>query len=434
METYDLSVELDSSRDSTYNLDTVDQIVAKAVSSAIARYEARRTNLESSISIRLSHNEKEEGSMSSKFRERVKVGSDENGNPVYQWVSADTKDDLHNAISRAIAGCQSSGTALHPAKHGRILWQDIADEWFNTFHIKRVRMKTLAKDKSLFNRHVKPAFVDMPVDTISTTDIQSFLETKSLYCKSQVRDIMSMMKQIFSLAVDRDFLRKNPMDSSLVYNPSIKPDRPRDAISQAAQSDIIAHLDDLREVYDRNGNSTNALRFMAFLMFTGLRPCEIYGLRWEDIDFDRLELTINRDLVFISGEGILGEPKTEESQRTIPFDQALLRYLSPIHTSGFIIHMSGKGREDEHFTEQAADNMWRRIKKHIDVHGMTPYMARHTYATNMNKAGVPIKTAMSMMGHKDERMLLRRYTHTDNEDLTNAVRSVSAYISAVSTN
>ena len=444
MSVFDLPHELDSPHENTYNLDTVDHIVASAVSAAIAQYEVRRANLESSISLRLSLNKKEEGIMSSKYRERVKVGLDENGKPIYQWVSAETKDGLHNAICNVLSvGTVADHAADPPAhtdghisnndSHG-ILWQDIADEWFNTFHIQRVRKKTLAKDRSLFDRHVRPAFADVPVETITTTDVQVMLETKASYCKSQVRDIMSMLKQIFALAVDKDLIRKSPMDSSLIYNPSRKPDRPRGAIPQAAQSDIIAHLDDLREVYDRNGNNTNALRFMAFLMFTGLRPCEIYGLRWEDIDIGRLELTISRDLVFISGEGILGEPKTEESQRTIPFDPVLLRYLSPVQTSGFIIHMSGEGREDEHFTEQAANNMWRRIKKHIDVHGMTPYMARHTFATNMNKAGVPIKTAMSMMGHKDERMLLRRYTHTDNEDLTKAAQSVSAYISTISTN
>ncbi|MBQ6121807.1 MAG: site-specific integrase, partial [Clostridia bacterium] len=172
-------------------------------------------------------------------------------------------------------------------------------------------------------------------------------------------------------------------------------------------------------------DNMNALRFMAFLMYTGLRPCEIYGLRWEDIDPVNMLLTIQRDLVFVSGEGILGEPKTEESRRTIPFDPELLRLISPIESSGFIIHMTEPGREHEHFTERASQTMWYRIKKHLDVHGMTPYMGRHTYATNMNKAGVSIKTAMTMMGHKDERMLLRRYTHTDAEDLTNASASVS---------
>ena len=35
-----------------------------------------------------------------------------------------------------------------------------------------------------------------------------------------------------------------------------------------------------------------------------------------------------------------------------------------------------------------------------------------------------------MMERKDERMLLRRYTHTDTEDLVSASSSVSDYITA----
>lgn len=398
-----------------------------AVSQAIAQYVSQRTNLENAISSDLSQNEKEKGYMPSKLRERVKIGTDITGLPIYQWACANSKEGLHAEIARILSG----QTAVDKPETTSVCWQTIADEWFNVFHTSRVRPNTLSKDRSLFNKHVRLAFEDSPIHKITSTDVQAYLESKSGFSKSQVRDIMSMLKQIFGLAVDKDYINKNPMNSSLVYNPSKKPDKPRNAISRVDQADIIAHLEDLRNVYDKNGNNMNALRFMAFLMFTGLRPCEIYGLRWEDIDAEKLTLTINRDLVFLSGEGIIGEPKTPESRRTIPFDPEILKYISPIGSTGYIIHMSEKGRENEHFTEQAAKNMWNRIKKYIDVHGMTPYMARHTYATNMNKAGVPLKTAMSMMGHKDERMLLRRYTHVDNEDLTNAARSVSEYIAKI---
>lgn len=64
----------------------------------------------------------------------------------------------------------------------------------------------------------------------------------------------------------------------------------------------------------------------------------------------------------------------------------------------------------------------------IDVHGMTPYSGRHTFATNMSRSGVPIKAAMAVMGHKDERMLLRRYIHSDDSDVTEAVNAVTEYI------
>lgn len=372
-------------------------------------------------------NKKGEDSMASKYREKVKVGVDEFGQPIYNWVSASSKEDLHLEIFKAISKYNDAPVSQATDQQ---TWEELSDEWFYSFHVSKVRKKTLSKDKCLFTKHVRPAFEGQNVKKITPTKIQNYLEKKSMYCKSQVRDIMSMLKQIFSLAADKDILIKNPMDSKLVFNPSKKPDKPRSALSTQDQLDIISQLDKLYNVYDRYGDNMNAVRFMAFLLFTGLRPCEIYGLKWEDLNLQQCTLQVKRDLVFDCGDGILGDTKTEESKREIPFDPRMLSYLKPFQPEGFIIHMTEKGREKEHFTEQAASNMWARIKKHIDIHGMTPYMGRHTFATNMNKAGVPIKTAMAMMGHKDERMLLRRYTHVDNEDLTKASEAISNYLSS----
>ena len=49
----------------------------------------------------------------------------------------------------------------------------------------------------------------------------------------------------------------------------------------------------------------------------------------------------------------------------------------------------------------------------------------------MSRAGVPMKTAMTLMGHKDERMLLRTYTHVDQADILKAGKTLTEYISAL---
>lgn len=386
-----------------------------------------KSNLENYINEKPSFSlqqEKGEDNMASRFREKVKIGTSSDGTPQYAWASGNTKDELFASIARLLSGNSKEETRPH-----EILWEDYADMWFDVFHKPNISVKALSKDQSLMKNHVRPAFVGVPIKSITATMVQSYLETKSNYCKAIVRDIMSIMRNVFDLAVDNNILSKNPMRSRQVFNPSKKPDKTRNALTPKDQADIIRHIDDLRLVKDRYGDSMNAVRFMAFLMFTPMRPCEIFGLRWEDINASSCTINICRDLVFDRGKGILGKTKTESSKRQIPFDPVLLEYISPIQQSGFVIHMTQRGREDEHFTEQAATNMWNRIKKHIDVHGMTPYMGRHTFATNMSRSGVPIKTAMAMMGHSDERMLLRRYTHVNSDDLLEASKIVATYTS-----
>lgn len=393
-----------------------------------------QTNLENCISSNLSErNRKDENLMSAKYRERVRIGTDSENNPIFAWACGNSKDELHRSIAQLLSmssvnkdECDAQDTANNSSSNA-IKWESCVDRWFDLYHKSKVGAKALIKDTSLIKNHVRPAFLDKPIAKIKVDDVQSYLETKSAYSKAQLRDVMSLMSGVFSYAVDSDFITKNPMKSKLIHNPSTKAEAVRKALSSNERADIILHLNDLRNVYDKNGDNMNALRFMAFLIYTCMRPCEILGLMWEDIDLDRCTINIKRDVVYIHGKAVVGKTKTEESKREIPFDKALLEYLLPAGESGFVIRMSGKDKNNQPLSEIAKRHMWDRITKTIDVHGMTPYSGRHTYASEMNRAGVPIKTAMVMMGHKDERMLLRRYTHVDEEDLKAANNVMSAY-------
>jgi integrase len=210
------------------------------------------------------------------------------------------------------------------------------------------------------------------------------------------------------------------MDSARICNPSQKEIAERQALSQQEQADIISHISNITNITGR--------LYMAFLMFTCMRPCEILGLRWDDLMNNRQVVYIKRDLVFVNGKTIIGDTKTEKSKRQFPISGDLLHYLGQAtESTGYIFGKNGQPIS----SESVYRKMWRDIKKEIDVHGMTPYVGRHTYATNMSRAGIPIKTAMDLMGHTDERMLLRTYTHSNEEDLLAATNTMSSYFASL---
>ena len=206
------------------------------------------------------------------------------------------------------------------------------------------------------------------------------------------------------------------MDSRRVANPSRNKAEPRKALSLEDQADIIAHIPDLKKLNDR--------RFMAFLMYTCMAPNEILGLRWEDFDFENSTVHIQRGLTFSKGKSALGDLKEEGRNRIIPLSEPLIAYLKPFQKEGFVFARTRKGYEGQHYSEQTQDCAWGRIKKQIDVHGMVPYEGRHTFATNMARAEVPMKMAVDMMGHTDERMLIRHYQHTNADDMKRAGNKV----------
>jgi integrase len=63
---------------------------------------------------------------------------------------------------------------------------------------------------------------------------------------------------------------------------------------------------------------------MVFLdMPAGLRRGELAGLKWEDVDFKRLHLNVNRSLV----DQHVGPVKTEVSRKLMPIDEYVAREL-----------------------------------------------------------------------------------------------------------
>ena len=58
---------------------------------------------------------------------------------------------------------------------------------------------------------------------------------------------------------------------------------------------------------------------------------------------------------------------------------------------------------------------------------LKPYCLRHTYATDLQSAGVPINVAKDFLGHKSITMTSHIYTHLSDEAFTNASLKVLSF-------
>ena len=58
--------------------------------------------------------------------------------------------------------------------------------------------------------------------------------------------------------------------------------------------------------------------------------------------------------------------------------------------------------------------------------GMTPHTLRHTFCTEMAKAGMNPKALQYIMGHKDIKMTLGYYAHMDGCTAAEEMRRVAA--------
>ena len=147
------------------------------------------------------------------------------------------------------------------------------------------------------------------------------------------------------------------------------------------------------------------------ILYTGLRPERRAALFWEDIDFDRNEIHVYKAVE--SGTRTIKAPKTPQGFRISPCgrscESACWRSggegTAPVFPSanGGIRSANSLRRLWNSFAH-ALDLTWARKSgtpnfQHAIAPDLTPYCLRHTFCTDLQRAGVPINVAKELMGH-----------------------------------
>ena len=204
-------------------------------------------------------------------------------------------------------------------------------------------------------------------------------------------------------ALEDELIFKDPTASRRIVIPS-KKKKEREALPLQRYKEIMNGLEKLEQT-DR--------RFLALLMFCGIRRGEALGMRWEDIDMENGLLHIRRGVTHPQQNQphIEELPKTKNGVRDIPLDPILIEHLSPLGGTGFII-----GGEKP-FGLSAYRAMLTRIKKVINLKGVTAHVFRHSYLTYAAGETTDLKTLQTLAGHSTIQMTMDHYVHAQPEKL-----------------
>ena len=157
-------------------------------------------------------------------------------------------------------------------------------------------------------------------------------------------------------------------------------------------------------------------------LFTGMRRGEICGLRWSDIDFAKSTISVNRTMEYIPHQGLIfTEPKTRASNRTFKVGSNCLDMLKEyqlyqrgqrmkIGTAWASTVQIENGRavpNDLLFTRwdgspldlNKVTTWFPKFMREHDLPAVTVHSLRHTYASLMIAAHVPIVTVAGRLGH-----------------------------------
>lgn len=296
-----------------------------------------------------------------------------------------------------------------------------------------VRDSTRAGYKTVQRVLQKEPFGEKKISQVKVSDAKLFLIKLQSDGKgySSIHTIRGVLRPAFQMAVGDDVLHKNPFGFELagvVVNNSVT----REAVSKDQMRKFLKFVHD-DNVYCKY------YEVVYILFHTGMRISEFCGLTLKDLDMKNRIINIDHQLLRTSEmKYVVEATKTNAGTRKLPMTEDVFRCFQAIiedrerpkiekvvdGQSGFLfLDKNGMPLIAMHW-EHRFNNMVKRYNEiyRVQIPNITPHVCRHTYCSNMAKAGMNPKTLQYLMGHSDIGVTLNTYTHLGLDDATDELK------------
>ena len=288
---------------------------------------------------------------------------------------------------------------------------------------------------SVINRIREDPFGQKPIKTVKLSDAKGwlvFLHDSGIK-QNTIGVLQSVVRPAFEMAMDDDIIRKNPFKFKL-SDVVPKDAYVRDALTKEQQEKY------LQFVQDCGGNYYDDI---VILLGTGLRVSELYGLTRADIDFDRRCIHVRRQLCRTAEKPyFVTPPKTKSGIRNVPMTDAVYMALMRVvkarthpkvellvdgHSGFLFLDKSGMPKVAMHLENYMRDLQARFEKAYgKPVPRITPHVLRHTFCTNVQQAGLDVKSLQYLMGHSNASVTLDVYTHSSFDSVERAFEQIAS--------
>ena len=352
--------------------------------------------------------------MSKQLKERVQVGTDSDGKPIYEWATGATKHELQISIAKLLLNFGMLGDGISENKEAKrklpTMKAFIEKTYIPTF-ITPLNSTTGETYKQYIKLNIVPFMGQMRMDEVNVTTIQQFYDwmatagsrgrRKNLNERTIAR-VGGLVSRIFRVAQEMGMAVDNPVKSAL-----LKIRAEKGTHHKALPDDEVRRI---KKAIPLLSNQDERL-FMALLVYTGMRPEEVRGFRWDQINFEKQYGLVTQAVTYpTNSQPHIGKPKTERSARTVLLPTPLVEILKPCaKESGYVCG------GDQPWCYSRATRTWKSAFKNLGIVGYTNYDFRSTFGTQLKESGVSSAIVADLMGHADTRMVETVYARTRHE-------------------
>lgn len=360
---------------------------------------------------------------------RIVVGHKENGESIFQYVSAKSQKALMKKLHQSIEEYRD----VDLSEDSQMPLGEWLARWLEEYVSPSVRESTLRGYRQYIECYIKPRLGDKPVCKVTTADVQALYrevqkngrrtehpEYGYSLSGSTVRRIHGVFHQAMDAAVRERLTAKNPTEGVTLpkKNSPVKQilnDEQLERFMEEIKKDAVWH------------------DFFYTELTTGMRRGEICGLMWSDFDGKKGTLTVRRTVHERKGGGLTtGETKTGKGRRTItlpPSTAQLLKERRNRSCSDWIF--PDPLRPERPTKPSSAYNHLKTLLKKAELPSIRFHDLRHTFATHALTSGVDAKTLSGILGHTKASFTLDTYTHVTGDMHQRAAEIVGGFMSDI---
>jgi integrase len=145
---------------------------------------------------------------------------------------------------------------------------------------------------------------------------------------------------------------------------------------------------------------------------TGARPEELFALQWKNLDLEGRILRIERSVQSRNGKSVFSPCKNRQARSVILFEfntEVLRRHREVTYTDPECLIFCRDGGQVL-YPSVVTRNFSKSLRQ-LGLRHVRFYDLRHTHATQLLMAGVPLKVAQERLGHQTAKMTLDLYGH-----------------------
>jgi integrase len=272
----------------------------------------------------------------------------------------------------------------------------------------RLAPATWKKHESIVRVHLEPALGHVRLSELSVVHVRQWLSRPSGADGQTRRHHRATLRRALA-----DALR----DGLIVRNVAALAEPPK---MQKAERTYLTTAQVRRIIEEARDERLWPL--WVVIVTTGLRVSEALGLAWSDVGPDTV--TVRKQLARVDGEWVRTEPKTRRSRRTIPLTPSAIEALAeqrrrqdaergdhPRPIDGLVF--TTPTGSPIHATNILPE--WYAVLRRLGLPRVTTHDLRHSAASMMLSAGVPLPVIADILGHSTVRVTADLYAHVGVE-------------------